>query len=270
MSSFGIERWDPNGAELILKLSPSGTPPDPRSLAGQRVLVIGGSGVVGSHQVDGFARAGATVLLASRSLAAATTAAEAASTRVPGARIVPVSGDLGTFSGAEAFADAVTAAHGQVDHVVVAIGSWWSGTGLWDVPPDVWQRFFVDVTTGYVASLRAWLPRLPAHGAMVWILGASGVVPVPGAGPLSMAQASLVMAQRVVEAETRGTRRLFSVVLGNLATRERPGAPAAWVSADEAAEVAVALAARTDAPSQGVVIRHRDALASVQQRLGLK
>ncbi|WOO85515.1 11-beta-hydroxysteroid dehydrogenase-like 2 [Vanrija pseudolonga] len=267
-SSFGFERWDPNGAELILK--PSRSHADPRSLKGKRVLVIGGSGSVGSHQVDGFAKAGAEVLLASRKLPNAEAAAKDAAKRVPGAKIIPVAGDLGTFDGAAKFADKVTKDHGQVDHVVVAIGSWWSGRGLWDVPPDVWQRFFVDVTTGYIASLHAWLPRLPEAGAMVWILGASGVVPVPGAGPLSMAQASLVMAQRVVEAETGDSRRLFSIVLGNLATRERPGAPSSWISADEAAEVAVALAARPDAPSQGVVIRHRTALDSVQKRLGLK
>ncbi|KAL1405493.1 hypothetical protein Q8F55_009129 [Vanrija albida] len=268
-SSFGAERWDPNGAELLLKPS-RGAAADPRSLKGKRVLVIGGSGIVGSHQVDGFARAGAEVLLASRKQANAESAARDAAKRVPGATITPVSGELGTFSGAAAFADKIEQDHGRVDHVVVAIGSWWSGRGLWDVPEDVWQRFFVDVTTGYVASLRAWLPRLPETGSMVWILGASGVVPVPGAGPLSMAQASLVMAQRVVEAETGDSRRLFSIVLGNLATRERPGAPGSWITADEAAEVAVALAARPDAPSQGVVIRHRAALDSVQKRLGLK
>lgn len=223
-------------------------------LTGQRTVALGGTGGVGEHLVRAHLGAGAEVVVASRTAERAASLlgdpAIAALPRPPRAAV----GDYVSFEGARETAERILAEHGPVDHVVATLGSWWSGAPLWDIDEAVWQRFFVEVTAAYAASARAWLPLLPAGGSLQLVLGASGVVPVPGASVISMAQAALVMMRRVLAEEAGGQRRVFSIVLGNLNLRRRGHPRAGFVSADDAAALSVGLAGGRQ-PSAEFVLR---------------
>ncbi|KAM9861516.1 3-phenylpropionate-dihydrodiol/cinnamic acid-dihydrodiol dehydrogenase [Leucobacter sp. BZR 635] len=227
------------------------------SLRAQRAVVLGGTGSVGEHFVRGYLAAGAEVIVPSRTAEKAAMllgdATFAGPVRAPVARV----GDYTSFAGARDTADAIVAEHGEVDHVVVALGSWWSGAPLWNVDEDTFEHFFTDVTSAYIASARAWLPILPAHGSLQLVLGASGIVPVPGASIISMAQASLVMMRRVLAEEAGARRRIFSIVLGNLNLRRRGWSREDFVDADDAVRVSLGLAAGSQ-PSADVVLRKPD------------
>jgi NAD(P)-dependent dehydrogenase (short-subunit alcohol dehydrogenase family) len=251
---------------------PAGKPGLP-NMAGKRIVVVGGSGGVGSHLVDRYAQAGAHVIIASRTAQKGEAAAKAARDRNPGKDIVVAVGDTSSFKGAAAFAEKVSA-EGQVDHVAIAVGGWWSGTTLWDAPEEVVDTFFTGVPTSYLANLKAWAHRLPKGHAIIWILGASGFVPVPGSGPVCMGSASLLMAQGVVERELQMSGapfRLFSLVNGALNTRNRSAVHSSpnFPDADEIADLSLALMERQDATSHGLTLRNRDNLKLYADQLGL-
>lgn len=251
----------------------TGTPGVP-NMKGKRIVVVGGSGGVGSHLVDRFAASGASVIIASRTDAKGQTALKEAQARNPGTDISVAVGDTSSFEGTAAFAAKVRQ-QGEVDHVAVSVGGWWSGHTLWDVPEDIVKKFYVDIPTAYLANLKAWAPHLPKGNAIVWILGASGIVPVPGSGPISMGSAALVMAQQVTEVEIKRTNapfRLFSLVNGPINTRQRGaahGSPA-FVDGDEIADLALTLMERREVVSQGLTLRSRDQLLPYFKQLGIE
>lgn len=233
----------------------------------QRTVVLGGTGSVGEHMVRAHLRAGAEVVVPSRTEGRARSLREDAVVSSAGSALRLVVGDYTTFASARRSAEAITADFGSVDNVVATLGSWWSGAPMWDVSEDTWQRYFVDVATAYAAAARAWLPLLPSGGSLQFVLGASGVVPVPGASIISAAQSGLVMLRRVIAEEAGAQRRVFSIVLGNLNLRRRPGSRPDFVHADTAAEVSVRLAAGT-LPSAELVMRTPEQGAAVLARVG--
>lgn len=239
--------------------------PHAHRLEGTRTVVLGGTGSVGEHFVRGYLAAGAEVIVPSRTGQKAATLrgnpAFAGLDREP----IPRVGDYTSFAGARKTAEEIVAGHGGVDHVVATLGSWWSGEPLWGVDEEVWQRFFTDVASAYFASARAWLPLLPAHGSLQLVLGASGVVPVPGASVISMAQSSLVMMRRVLAEEAGVNRRVFSIVLGNLNLRRRDWSRPDFVDADDAVCVSIELAAGSRPSAEFVLRRPEQARAALAE-----
>ncbi|WP_344244571.1 SDR family oxidoreductase [Isoptericola hypogeus] len=235
-------------------------------LRGRRAVVLGGTGSVGEHFVRAYLTAGADVVVPSRTAARAAELREDPAVAGLGDGLRLVVGDYVSFAGARATAEAITAEHGQVDHVVATLGSWWSGAPLWGVDDDTWQRYFVDVAAAYAAAARAWVPLLRPEGSLQLVLGASGVVPVPGASVISMAQSSLVMMRRVLAEEVGSSRRVFSIVLGNLNLRRRGWARPDFVDADDATRLSIGLASGSR-PSAEFVLRRpdqaREALAAI-------
>lgn len=226
----------------------------PGPLSGTRTVVLGGTGSVGEHMVRAHLAAGAQVIVPSRTAEkAATLHGNEAFAGLPGEPIAHV-GDYASFAGAQKTAEAIVAEYGQVDHVVATLGSWWSGEPAWGVDEQVWRRYFVEVAEVYFASARAWLPMLPRAGSLQLVIGASGVVPVPGASVISMAQSSLVMMRRVIAEEAGPNRRVFSIVLGNLNLRRRGWSRPDFVDADDAAQLSVGLA-RGSSPSAEFIMR---------------
>ena len=70
----------------------------------------------------------------------------------------------------------------------------------------------------------------PGRGAYLLTVGDSSTWPVPGSGLVSVEQAAVAMMQRVLDAELQGATRVFSLVLGAVATRS---APTGTVSAEQ-------------------------------------
>lgn len=242
------------------------TDPHPaQRIEGARTVVLGGTGSVGEHFVRGYLAAGAEVIVPSRTAEKAATLHGNPAFAGLSAQPIPRVGDYTSFAGARRTAAEIVAEHGTVDHVVATLGSWWSGEPLWDVDEEVWQRFFSDVASAYFASARAWLPLLPAHGSLQLVLGASGVIPVPGASVISMAQSSLVMMRRVLAEEAGANRRVFSIVLGNLNLRRRGWSRPDFVDADDAVRVSIGIAAGSRPSAEFVLRRPEQARTAIAE-----
>ncbi|WP_022890064.1 SDR family oxidoreductase [Agromyces italicus] len=234
-------------------------------LVGRRTVVLGGTGSVGEHFVRAHLSAGADVIVPSRTEARAALLRDDPVVRSlqPGPRMLV--GDYVSFAGAESTAEVILAEHGPVDHVVATLGSWWSGAPFWGVDETTWQRYFIEVTSAYAAAARAWLPRLSPDGTLQLVIGASGVVPVPGASVISMAQSSLVMMRRVIAEEAGDARRVFSIVLGNLNLRRRGWRRPDFVDADDATTLSVALAHGAQRSAEFVLRRPEQAKTALAE-----
>lgn len=233
-------------------------------LTGRRVLIPGGTGGVGEGVVRRYLRAGADVVVPSRSPARveefrAVLADEATD------RLHLVAHDYSSFAGAEDLAAQMEDRLGGVDDVVAPIGGWWAGRNLWEIDEADWRGAFVGLATAHMAVLRACLPRMTADGAYTVVMGASATMPVPGSGLVSMEQSALLMMQRVLAAELDGRQRVFALILGPVHTRAAAAAGPTWVTADEVGAVAVAASAATSTPGREIHLYdngHLDAVLS--------
>lgn len=172
--------------------------------------------------------------------------------------------DYSTFAGAADLAEQVVHFRGGIDSVVAPIGGWWAGRKLIEIDEADWQSAFVGLATTHMAVLRACLPHMTAQGAYSVIVGDSATWPVPESGLVSMEQAALLMMQRVVQAELKDERRMFTLMLGAVATR---GTSAGTVTADQVGSVAVAVSAAVTTPGRVIPLHDsaevNDALTSL-------
>src|SRR6201996_5933198 len=189
------------------------------NLSGHRVLVPGGTGVVGEGVVRQYLAAGAEVVVPPR-----TPERAAEFRRVLGAAATShlhlVVHDYTTFAGAEDLAAQTERRLGGGDDVAAPIGGFWAGRHLWEVDETDWQSAFVQLATTHLAVLRACLPRLNPDGAYLVVVGGSAFTPVPGSGLVSMEQAAVAMMQQVAVAELDGRPRVFGLVLGPVHPRD--------------------------------------------------
>jgi NAD(P)-dependent dehydrogenase (short-subunit alcohol dehydrogenase family) len=163
--------------------------------------------------------------------------------------------DYTTFTGAWQLAEEMENRLGGIDDVVAPIGGWWAGKWLWEIDESDWRSAFVDLASVHMAVLRAFLPRLSAHGTYTLIVGVSASTPVPGSGLVSMEQAALLMMRQVVAAELDAAEvdaagpdmrcRAHALVLGPVSTRLTGPAEADWVSAEQVGAVAASAATGT-------------------------
>ena len=244
------------------------------SLAGRRIVVHGGTGGVGEGIVRAWLDAGAHVVVPSRTDSHAARFRELIGEEAADGRLETIvhnaaSDAEGPFASAAALAERIEREFGPVTDVAASIGGWWQAGPLWEVTPEDWQRFFVDLTTAHVATIRAWIPRLPADGSYHLILGGSARQPVPGSSIINMEQAALQMMHAVVSAEAGAQRRLFAPILGPVATRQRHWSDPEWVSAREVGAVTLGLAADAGQPSSQFVLRTKDDAQKILATLGL-
>lgn len=220
-------------------------------LADRRVVILGGTGAVGEGVVRAWLKAGAEVIVPSRAESKVVQFTAAAHDLSEFAKLSFAVGDYTSFSGAESMAERITSTYGPVTDVIASIGGWWQRSPLWGVSEADWQKYFVDLITAHVAQVRAWIPRLATLGSFQLILGGSATTPVPGASIINMEQAALLMMRQVLAAEVGTERRITSVVLGPVITRQRQHFDPDWVSADEVGVVTAGIGARSQ-------VRHVD------------
>lgn len=241
-------------------------------LAGRRVLVPGGTGGVGEGVVRRYLAAGADVVVPTRSEARAAEFRQVLGEAVT-SHLHLVVHDYTTFEGATRLADEMTGRLGGIDDVVAPIGGFWGGRPLWEISAADWQSAFAGLATAHLAVLRATLPRLSPRGAYSLVVGASAFTPVPGSGLVSMEQAAVAMMARVVRAELAdggpglaGGRRVFTLVLGPVSTRQSGPAEPDWVTADQVGGVATAASAATG-PGRELWLRNQAEAASTLAEL---
>ena len=215
-------------------------------LAGQVVLVAGGTGTIGEGLVRGLLGAGATVAVPSRDAGRLAALRE----RVPAEsleRLVPVVGNVGTLKGAESLRDELVARLGRIDHAVAALGGWWSGPPLAELSVSDWRRVLDDNLTAHFVAARTFLPLAAAHpgGSYTFIVGPAGEAPVPGSAPVSVAVAGLLMLKRAFAQEFRHTGvRVNEVMVYAPDAREGPAPDGAGdaITADEVGDFVAFLA----------------------------
>lgn len=236
------------------------TSSEPTRPQGRTAVVLGGTGGVGEGIVRAYLKAGATVVVPTRSQAGADRLAELLGELddAERGRLHFIVSQYTSFQGAQDLAQQVVTGFGRPDDVIASIGGWWSGKALWQLDEKDWNDTFVALSTAHLAALRAFLPVLSEDGTYQLILGGSALTPVPGSGPISMEQAALRMMRAVADAELAGQRRVHALVLGPVMTRQRQHGDPDWVSADQVGQVNVALSATPGQPSCEIVLRQQD------------
>ncbi|MCE7029213.1 SDR family oxidoreductase [Jiella avicenniae] len=235
----------------------------------RRVVIAGGTGDVGEGIVRAWLKAGAQVIVPSRTESKVEEFRQVLSDLGQPQALHFVVGSYAGFDEAQAMAERITADHGPVTDVVASIGGWWQGKSLWEVTPEEWQRYFVDMTTAHAATARAWIPRLPRTGSYQLILGGSAVEPVPGASIINMQQAALLMMRRVLSAEASDRHRVAAQILGPVATRARRRVDPNWVSNEEVGLVTVGIAADPHAAHEDYVSMDKSQMLKTLQKLGV-
>jgi 3-oxoacyl-[acyl-carrier protein] reductase len=238
-------------------------------LTGTRSLIAGGAGSVGEWIVRGFLRAGATVVVPSRSaqrLAAlrAFVSADAPAGDLAWAdRLHLIEGDIGAPEGAAKIRDEALRRCGRLDAVVAALGGTYEGRqSLMDLPLLTWQDFQQNNLNAHFIAARTLLPVLAqTPGASYTLLGGiSAVVPVPRYGPVCVNSAAQLMMVRVLIEEMKLSGvRINQVMTGFVHTRARTqAAKPEWITAAELADFVGYLASPAGRMVSGAVLQLGD------------
>jgi 2-hydroxycyclohexanecarboxyl-CoA dehydrogenase len=174
-------------------------------LAGQVVVVTGGSSNAGRATVLAFAREGATVVIASRDRATGERVA-ARALEAGAADAAWIGADVTKPEQADTMAAATIERFGRVDVLVNNVG----GGGVvdfkpfWETTPEEW-RLDIDMTlTSMFACTRAFLPRMIAQGGgarIVNIGSTSGITGDPELAVYSAAKGGVHMFTKVLARE---------------------------------------------------------------------
>jgi NAD(P)-dependent dehydrogenase (short-subunit alcohol dehydrogenase family)/uncharacterized protein YndB with AHSA1/START domain len=189
-----------------------GEPMRERELAGQRVLITGGSSGIGLATAESLAREGARVaLLARNELGLA--AARRKLTEL-GAEAVTIPADVTDREGLEAAIDEAAAALGGLDVLVTSAASIAFGRFAETDAAD-FDATVDTVLGGTVDSIRAALPHLErSRGAILVIGSIAGRMPLPGMSAYTAAKHGLVgfLDAVRVELEESGSSVTLSLV----------------------------------------------------------
>lgn len=141
--------------------------------AGRIVLVTGGASGIGRAVVEGFAAAGATVVLADINAEAAATTAAAVSGKVE-----PIAVDVSDPAAVQAAIDDIIARHGRLDIAVNNAGIEGHHVPLADLPTSDFDRLTAVNLGGVFHCLKAEIPAMLAGGggAIVNTASASGLI----------------------------------------------------------------------------------------------
>ncbi|MFI1705038.1 SDR family NAD(P)-dependent oxidoreductase [Streptomyces griseoruber] len=236
------------------------------SLDSKVVVVPGGTGNVGEGIVRAFLKAGATVIVPSRSRSRLAELVKLIGPELAG-QLKTVAAGYATFDEADQLATKLVTDFGHIDHVVASVGGWWAGKALWQTTDDDWQKVFVDVATSHMALARSFVPRLSEDGSYTTIAGFSSQKPYPAAGIVSMQGAAQLMMRQALSAELGGQRRVNDLILGPIINRSRPGGDPDWLTSDQVGEAAVGVARTPSITDEHVVLDNVDDLKKALARM---
>jgi NAD(P)-dependent dehydrogenase (short-subunit alcohol dehydrogenase family) len=138
----------------------AGEPSTLFSVAGQRVLVTGGSRGIGYMMAGGFAAAGASVIITARKADACTDARAALQEMATGgAEVTAVPADVSTPQGVATLVEAVAARGPGLDVLVNNAGATW-GAPLEAYPDSAWKKVMGVNVEAVFALTTALLPAL--------------------------------------------------------------------------------------------------------------
>lgn len=224
---------------------------DGTELADNDTVVVGGTGNVGFFLVEGFLRAGARVLVPSRSEEKFATLL----TRLPEHhrdRVSHLPVDVSTEAGGRALAEQVHQRAGSVAAVAASPASWHQtptmlGAGFDDFRATIESRLYP-----HYRAVENLLPVLEPGGAYIFIGGPVAFMdPIPvGTGAIATATLAQSALMRAIAAETTGERRVNEVImhayLGPHGTRRGSG-----LLGEQVGDYVAALASNTDPEVHG-------------------
>jgi NAD(P)-dependent dehydrogenase (short-subunit alcohol dehydrogenase family) len=173
------------------------------ALAGRCILVAGATGTVGGWVTAGMLERGATVVAIGRSQERLTALADRFEPPVR-ARLLGVRCDLSSLADAAPSVDAIAAAGFRVNAVVAALGRWWEGTNLVELPMDDWLTILNENLTSHFVAARTFAPILdPATDpSYVTMAGVAALKAVASSGAVSVTGAAQQMLLRGLAAES--------------------------------------------------------------------
>jgi NAD(P)-dependent dehydrogenase (short-subunit alcohol dehydrogenase family)/uncharacterized protein YndB with AHSA1/START domain len=191
---------------------PEGNPRSERELAGQRVLITGGSSGIGLAVGEALAEEGAEVaLLARNELGLAAAKRKLAET---GAEAITVAADVTDRKALTAAVDEAARQLGGLDVVVIAAAGLSFGRFV-ETEPDDFDATVETVLGGAVGTIRAALPHLErSRGAVVTVGSIAAHMPLPGMAAYTASKHGLVgfMETVRVELEESGSSVTLSLV----------------------------------------------------------
>lgn len=197
-------------------------------LAGREALVVGGTGNVGFYLVDGFLRAGARVLVPSRSI----DKIERLRARVGGGdadRIIPIPGDIGTPDGAASIRSRVQDLSDGLTAVAAAPASWHQTASMLRAGFSDFKNVIETRLYPHYLAAEALLPLLKGDGSYTTINGPAGFLgpPQPGVGSISVAAAAQNKLIQAFAMETAGTPRVNDIIMWAFISPDgtRPNSP---------------------------------------------
>lgn len=226
------------------------------TLANKNLLVIGGAGEVGEGIVRQMLNHGGRVIVLSRSgerLAFLRERLQA------GEMLVTIEGNATDPNRAEELRDRIIDRAGFPDAVVASIGVWkGSGYSIFDTTPQDWDLLLRDNLTAHFIAAKTFLPLIAKHeeNSYTLINGRSALIPVPGAGGMSIVASALLMLKEVLVSEFEASPvRINTLLLGTpVVTRSRRQFSSDWITADDVGSYAVFLASKAGGQIRGQTI----------------
>ena len=189
-------------------------------LAGKVALVTGGGRGIGAAVAVAFARAGADLVLASRTDAELLDVANA--TRALGATVHAVSADVAEPDHVDRVVRSTLKTFGRLDVLVNNAGIGHKELPTWQLDPDEWDRIIAVNLRGPYLFARAVLPHLldRRQGSVINVSSICGSVAYANYGAYTASKFGLEGLTRVLAEETKRTGvRINAVDPGLVATR---------------------------------------------------
>lgn len=225
-------------------------------------MIAGGTGGVGEGIVRAFLRAGATVVVPSRSEDRLAALAGSIDPALRG-RLVPWTGDIGDPDDAVRLRDDIGARHGPLDAVVATLGGTWDGKApTISMSMETWDAYHRSNLRAHFVAARTFLPALAGRPGSSYTLlgGISALRPIPFYSPVAINSAGQLMMAEILMAEMKGSQvRINEVLCGYINTRARAAAARPeWITADEVGEFCAYIASPAGAMISGAVLRLGD------------
>lgn len=223
------------------------------SLDGKFVVVVGGTGNVGSFAVKSLLRAGAAVAVPSRSRTRVQELSEylAAHGVKETSKLLPIIGDVGTEAGASQVRTDIAKA-GTPDAIIASLGTWQSASAVSQASTEQLNRVLADYLIAHFTAAKALLPSLTEKsGTYVFVNGPLAFELWPGSSLVSIATAAQHMLFRAFAQEHEsGTIKVIEVV-NHAFIRNRETQPESTVSGEAVGRTMVELISGRAAAHRG-------------------